>query len=58
MRVCVHGFLSLHYNELILKWPTEVVLSGREAVVSKVLQVCIPVLHSALLQTLMSAHAP
>jgi len=50
MRVRVHTSLSLHYNELILppKWPTEVVLSGREAVVSKVLQVCIPALYSAL----------
>ncbi len=46
MRVCVHRSLSLHYNQLILspKWLTEVVLFGREAVVSKVLQVCIPAL--------------
>jgi hypothetical protein len=31
------------------KRPTEVVLSGREAVVSKVLQVCTPALYGALL---------
>ena len=43
--------LSLHYNELILplKLPTEVVLSGREAVVSKVPLVCTPALYGALL---------
>ena len=43
--------LSLHYNELILppKLPTEAVLSGREAVVSKVPQVCTPALYGALL---------
>jgi hypothetical protein len=51
MRVRVHHIdLSLHYNELVLptKWPTEVVLSGREDMVSKVLQVCIPAVYSAL----------
>ena len=45
------SFSSLYCNILIFlpKWPTEVVLSGREAVVSKVPQVCIPALHNALL---------
>ena len=44
MKVRFHISLSLYHAQRILplKWLTEVVLSGREAVVFRVLQVCIP----------------